>query len=600
MCRVGEYLPNVAGTQRRYLAALVCEVAKAKPRLKDWIDYDAVIKESVDNETETKERVDAKDAAEAHLRDWKLSKGYQLTRDDYSGVKEIEEQILAHEAVLTSEDEVRYLEREMENKDSWYNACVCDQNRFTFYRKLETLAANKDFADYFSKYIIGMYLANFGPTKFKSRTTIEYMVQTQERFLDRIHEIIEHGKVSFPDLVQNKGKWFFVEIDRETRLPFIDYELKETGRITGRTSFNTMKYREAKRKWNVAVNKALPALQAILVAIETVNLVNSLKTAKQTGNETGFAAINVLGSIADCAGSLQHLGEKRAATLYQKYKGGDTAIAENVAKKTFAWVNLVGAVSDYIGAINDTVESSAKGYNRTAAGYAVIALAAVASGASAAVTLSGAAIFGLTAGPLGVIGIALFIAGSGIVWYFSDEELLNWAEHCIWTKSYDSIYPLSTQIYTLHEILCVFSSSCYLYATKTRVYLPARDLPEDYDYWFTVSIRPGYLNEQKSKYRVTLSLYKKLLSGNDTMVFYRTVLLPDKKTDRVPFDPTQPLQRLIRRFSPGEVGLPDDFYKEKYRYELTAKLDFDGDGNIDFPSEGKIIKGDIVLTGNDY
>ena len=44
---------------------------------------------------------------------------------------------------------------------------------------------------------------------------------------------------------------------------------------------------------------------------------------------------------------------------------------------------------------------------------------------------------------------------------------------------------------------------------------------------------------------------------------------------------------------------PEDFYKDSYRYELTAKFDLDGDGSVDFPSEGKTIRGDITITGKD-
>jgi hypothetical protein len=363
-----------------------------------------------------------------------------------------------------------------------------------------------------------------------------------------------------------------------------------------------MKYREAKRKWNAAVDKSLPALQTVLVAIETVNLVNTTATFyKQSESlyDWAFNGINVTGSFADLASSLEYLGKKRVGE-WRANRGAAPDKATVFASKVFAGINLAGAVCDYIGALKDTAEASSKGYNRTAAGYSVIALASVASGAAAASTLSGAAIFGLTAGPLGVIGIALFIAGTGIVWYFSDEELQNWAESSVFAKKPASPLPLDSQIENLHEIICVFDTACYLYAKKMRTYLPARDLPADYDYWFTVRIRPGYVNEQKSKYRVALKIFRESgLLGKDTSVLDRTLVLPDGETQRQPFDVTQPLQMLLRRFSGKELGLPDNFYEAEYRYEITATLDLDGDGKADFPTGGKTIKGAVKTTGKD-
>ncbi|MCX7727683.1 MAG: hypothetical protein N2053_12655, partial [Chitinispirillaceae bacterium] len=210
--------------------------------------------------------------------------------------------------------------------------------------------------------------------------------------------------------------------------------------------------------------------------------------------------------------------------------------------------------------------------------------------------------FGLGAGPLGVIGIALFIVGAGIVWYFSDEELQVWAENSIYSKKPNSSVNLSidSQIEKLHEIICVFDVSCYLYAKKVRHYLPARNLPEDYDYWFTVRIRPGYINEQKSRYRIIFKIYRKEgILEKDRLIFERTILLPDTNTIREPYDKTQPLEMLLRRFSREEVGLSEDFYKAEYRYELIATLDLDGDGKVDFPKGGKRVKGDIKLIFSD-
>ena len=109
------YVKDYEKAPRRYLAGLVCAVAKSKPRLKDWIDYDSVVKEQQDNDRETAERLRGKTTAEAHLRDWKLGAGFQITREDYTGTQDIEEAILAIDTCLTTVDEVKYLTARYQN-----------------------------------------------------------------------------------------------------------------------------------------------------------------------------------------------------------------------------------------------------------------------------------------------------------------------------------------------------------------------------------------------------------------------------------------------------------------------------------------------------
>jgi hypothetical protein len=48
---------------------------------------------------------------------------------------------------------------------------------------------------------------------------------------------------------------------------------------------------------------------------------------------------------------------------------------------------------------------------------------------------------------------------------------------------------------------------------------------------------------------------------------------------------------VLRRFSYQELGLRDNFHEGIYSYELTAKLDFKGDGSemvFDVQKEGKL------------
>lgn len=600
-----DYFSDTAKTERRYLAALVQEVAKQRSRLKSWINYDAVGRECRENDAETSARQEKKKQAEAHLRDWKLCDGYRLSREEYFGTKENEEAILSYDVVLTSFDELDYLAKEGEKPNSWYTMVFEPESRFTFFRKLETLAATDEFWPFFGKNIIARYLANFGPTKIKKATTIEVQVQTLEHFIVEVNQTITRAKIVISDLAKNGDRWFFVQVDQQTRTVFIDYEFSSSYSFTSNTPGNTTAYRTAKRKWNELqgnIQKVVPGLQKVLIGIEAVNFINSMSTLIKSSEikEGVFNFVNMLGSAADLLSSLKVISEQKVTKWFCKtnvpYKN-----AKVLTTTTFAKINLAGAICDYIGAVKDTARAANSDHYGLAAGYATIALASTATAANAALVIEGGATttataFGLSATTLGLVGVGLFIIGAGIVWYFSESDLKEWAKNCSWAKDPENTSSVKMQIQSLHKLICEFTADCYIYVCDkpgTQVMNGEGRIFSEKDYYVTVRVRPGFMNQDTSKYQITLKVKGSSLInfGPEKVLINKTITIPASKISTCRDLQGNEYRNVLRRFSYQELGLCADFHDGNYVYELTAKLDFKGDGSemvFDVQKEGKL------------
>jgi hypothetical protein len=599
-----DYFSDTSKTERRYLAALVQEVAKQRSRLKSWINYDAVARECRENDAETGTRQEKKKQAEAHLRDWKLSDGYRLAREEYFGTKENEEVILSYDIILTSFDELDYLTKEGEKADSWYTVVFEPEAQFTFFRKLETLAAADDFWLFFGKNIVARYLANFGPTKIKKAATIEVQVETLEHFIIEVNQTITRAKVVISDLVKNNDRWFSVQVDQQTRTVFIDYEFSNSYHFTSKAPANTTAYRTAKRKWNEIqgnIEKVVPGLQKVLIGIEAINLINSFAILLDSKNakETVFNVVNVLGSAVDVLASLKVISEQKVTKWFCKtdvpYKN-----AKVLTGKTFAKINLAGAICDYIGAMKDTAHAANSDHYGLAAGYATIALASTASAASAALVIQGGTVtataFGLSATTLGVIGIGLFVVGTGIVWYFSESDLKEWAKKCSWAKDPEDTSSVKIQIQSLHKLICEFTSDSYIYVCDkpgTQVMNAEGRIFSRKDYYLTVRVRPGFMNQETSKYQITVKVKESSLIkfGPEKVLVDKTITIPASKISTCRDLQGNEYRNVLRRFSYQELGLCDNFHEGNYVYELTAKLDFKGDGSemvFDVQKDGKL------------
>jgi hypothetical protein len=298
--------------------------------------------------------------------------------------------------------------------------------------------------------------------------------------------------------------------------------------------------------------------------------------------------------------SLKIVSEQKVTKWYCKtnetYKN-----AKVLTGKTFAIINLPGAICDYIGAMKDTARAANSDHYGLAAGYATIALASTATAANAALIIQGgvsttATAFGLSATTLGLIGIGLFIVGSGVVWYFSESDLKEWAKKCSWAKDPENTLSVKMQIQTLHTLICEFTADCYIYVGDkpgTQVINAEGRIFSEKEYYFTVRVRPGFMNQETSKYHISLKVKESPLVkfGPEKVLFNKTITIPASKMSTCRDLQGDEYYNVLRRFSYQELGLRDNFHEGIYSYELTAKLDFKGDGSemvFDVQKEGKL------------
>ena len=343
----------------------------------------------------------------------------------------------------------------------------------------------------------------------------------------------------------------------------------------------------ARKRWEGGIESASLQCKRILLVIELVNLYTSINKLMESKGASEFAenAVNLVGAFADGIGATKFLLEK---TVIENF-------GEEFATKIFSKVTIVGAVCDYVGAIKGTYQATGEKNYGLAAGYSVIALSAVAAGASGALALSGAGAvaFGLSASTLGLIGVALFVVGAGLVWAFTEEDLEKWAKKCRFGKKYEQGYALNSQIYDLNVVLCKFSIDCYLFAQgKDPSWDSQGNINYKYDYFFSIKILPGLLNEKESKFKISLTIeHPRGTFESVETVFSGMLQLPDGKTEiyHAKGD-VGPISMLIRRFSKGDLKLTDDFQYEEFRYRYSAQLDLKGNGSELIPSVP--VKGD--------
>lgn len=343
-------------------------------------------------------------------------------------------------------------------------------------------------------------------------------------------------------------------------------------------------------------------MQKVLIAIEAVNfLYTGYKAfkAKKT-DEKIFASIDVLGATADMLSSIKILTNQQVTKWYCK-AGKPYKTAKVLTEKTFGKINLAGAIFDYISAIKETSKALMADQYGLAAGYATIALASTATAANAALVIQGgvtttATAFGLSATTLGLIGIGLFVVGSGIVWYFSESDLKEWAKKCSWAKEPENTSSVKIQIQTLHKLICEFTADCYFYVCDkpgTQVMNAEGRIFSEKEYYFTARVRPGFMNQETSKYLITLKVKESSLItfGPEKVLINKTISIPASKISTCRDLQGNEYCNVLRRFSYQELGLGSNFHEGNYIYELTAKLDFKGDGSevmFDVQKEGKL------------
>jgi hypothetical protein len=565
---------------KRYLADMVTEIHKNRSKIEKWLDYSAVTAFIKKDDAEIKKLMKAIDNAKGLLKDWKLSPGYTMMCDDYNGTEESELAIIDHVAEVTAEDELEYLAAIGKDTKSFFHRLFKDDQPFLFHRKLSALSANDKAQDLLSKYIVGRFLAMMPGMKTKVYKTVNF-IKIQQIVIVEFEEVLKRMVINLPELSSTgSGGWFVVykkDFAPKIHYDFVDVPQSRQVLVSAKTN----EYYKAMDEWKQHVEKAGKACNAILLAIETINMISAMKGFDSKGDaaENTLSIIDMGGSIADAVGATDFLLQSKITKKY----------GEAAAKKFFARVNLVGSVADYVGALNKSYKASSEGKMGLALSHSVLGLAATAGGVSSVLALqgSGAMAFGIGTGGWGFIAIGLALAGSGLVWFFTEEDLEEWAKESEWGEA-DRRKSLDQQARNLHQILCSFSVECYIHVLNkqgTEIINRYGTVIYQHSYDLSFKIVPGLWKKGTSRFRVGLKVEKNNIPIlSEAMVINKSFSLPDASTTHLAASNSRPAA-IIRRFSESEMTNVPDLESDTLSFECSVQLDLNGDGSEMVPAD---------------
>ena len=591
--KYNEHFGDKQYNTKRYLADMVAEIHKNRSRIEKWLDYSAVTAFIKKDDAEIKELMKAIDNAKGLLKDWKLSPGYRMMCDDYNGIEEFELAIIDHVAEVTAEDELEYLAAIGKDDKSLFHRLFKDDQPFLFHRKLSAFSANDKAQDLLSKYIIGRFLALMPGMKTKVYKTVNY-IEIQQRIIVEFEEILRRMVINLPELSSTGSSGWFVVYKKDI-VPRIRYDfvgVPQSRQVL--VSAKSSEYYKAMDEWKQRVEKAGKACNAVLLAIETINMISAMKGFELQGDaaENTLSIIDLGGSIADAVGATDFLLKSKITKKY----------GEAAAKKFFVRVNLVGSVADYVGALSKSYKAASQGKMGLALSHSVLGLAATAGGVSSVLAIQGAAAsaglaggagaggataFGIGTGGWGFIAIGLALAGAGLVWLFTEEDLEEWAKESEWGEA-DRRKSLDRQARNLHQILCAFSVECYILVLNkqgTEIINRYGTVIYRHSYDLSFKIVPGLWKKGTSRFRVGLKVEKNNIPiFSEAMVINKSFSLPDASTTHLAASDSRPAA-IVRRFSENEMTNVPDFESDKLSFECSVQLDLNGDGSEMIPAD---------------
>jgi hypothetical protein len=220
VAKFNEYFSSEDESTKRYLANMVTAIEANRPAIKKWLDFEAVIAYKNREELRTKRLLRAKENTTGRLKDWKLSEGYKLTRDDYNGTEKYEKEIIGIECKVTAEDEAQYLAEIGKDDTSWYHRLFFGDEPFSFHRELANFGAFDELPDLLGKYFIGRFLAMLPATAPTAHYTIETIIDIQLSIVREFEEVIKRTAIKIPELsIWDGGAWFI--IDKKMKIPRI-------------------------------------------------------------------------------------------------------------------------------------------------------------------------------------------------------------------------------------------------------------------------------------------------------------------------------------------------------------------------------------------
>lgn len=592
-----EYSTDQTRSGKAYLAHFLWELSKTEKDVGKWVRMGEMVRFREETEAELKKRAGQAEAKEAFYYAFMLHGLFKEMREDIFGsdLKEMEAaetEWLGREAAWLgnapgSQYGLAYLE-EAAKEDTWFSRIFVGTEGLVVKKTLIGLKES-ELADLLNRFLIGRVLWRLKSLNLgKQVEVLEKVGTVQVQIIQEIEIIVKRLQISVVQFGKYQGTFLKTQTYQAKKITRIEYKID----VLESTLVNL-----PTAKWKNAVEGMSKICQGIVLAIEIGNLFSSAKgfAGSDGAEEWTWNTIDVVDSLCDNIGAIGNIAEK---SLGESWK--------LVLKR----VSLLGSVLDYALYTRKMYQSLDKGRYGLATAYAVMALSAVALAAGAALTaeLGATAAFGLAGGPWTMIGALLLMAGTILVYIFTESEVEEWARDTFWgTRGAASSSPskLGEQIKGLHELLSKFDADCFI----TAVPVPGTDrwmgdgsIQRDYEYFLVLKIDANFFLEKKSKFKVSLGATDiKGIGSYDNITIApkeKELLLPDAGT-RSRKDSASKSKTVFSQW----WKLNDPYARTRadsgrYEYEMKVRLDFHGDGKSLFPSKKALEKsGDCEFKG---
>ncbi len=590
-----EYSADQTRSGKVYLANFLWELSKTEKNVGKWVRMSEIVRFREDIETELRKRAGKAEAMEAFFYAFKLHGLFKEMREDIFGsdLKEMEAaetDWLCKEAAWLgnapgSQYGLAYLE-EAAQEDTWFSRIFVGTEGLVVKKTLIGLKES-ELADLLNRFLIGRVLWRLKSLNLGQQIeVVEKISSVQVQIIHEIEIIVKRLQISVVQFGKYQGTFLKAQAYQARKITRIEYKIDvlESTLVSLPTA-----------QWKTAVEGMSKVCQGIVLAIEIGNLFASARTLAASNGKIDAAwnAIDVADSLCDNIGAIGNIAEKSLGKYWTL-----------VLKK----ISLVGSLLDFALYTRKVFLNLDKGRYGLAAAYTVMSLSAIALAAGTVFTMEigTLATLGFAGGPWTMIGALLLMAGTILVYIFTESEIEEWARECLWgTRGSASSTPkqLGEQITGLHELLSKFDAECFI----TAVPIPGTDrwmgdgsIQSDYEYFLVLKIEANFFLEKISKFRVNLGATDiKGIGSYDNITIVpkeQEFFLPDTVTRT---HKTAKSKSVFSRW----WKLNDQFARTRadsgrYEYDLKVRLDFNGDGNDLFPSQKPLEKsGDCEFKG---
>lgn len=576
---------------KRYIADFLWQISKKEEKVDKWVAMGEVEAFRQDQEKKLRKLLGTAESEEAFFYAWMLTGPFREGRDDAFASDEkdfeplekawLEEESELLEDTLASRYGLEYLKEEGE-ENTWFNRMFLGGGESYSVKKSLLSLDDGKLGELLNKFLIGRVLWRMkGAGLTTTKITFEKVVEMQGEILLEMELVVQRLRLPLANFGQRAGKYFWLETDRIKKVTRINYEAY---RIEAK--FKSIPTKE----WNEAIEKIDKVSKYLVLALEVGNLLHCLSEYRNAsnGSERFWSNGEILSAFSD---SIQALGKLVKATL--KKIGAEIAVA---------WLGIAGALIDVVLNTRKAVLNLGKGRYGVAGGYALTALSSVALGVGATLEMfEGAMFLGMAAFPWMLIGGLLLILGTALIYLFTESDLEEWAKNCCWGKRgnrQSGKSELGKQVYNLQEILSKFKIDCYVAPGEIlSESIGASGSYTEYQYYLVLCIEAGMFLDGKSRFKVRLDAKDVTVIFEDSIFINhkeKELLIPETVTPAKPEgegEAEEGGRKFYKRWKLNDSQAAFRANNGKYKYDLVARLDLNGDGKTLLPSEPVIQNG---------